>query len=342
MSQFSLQEIHDAEAWNTLLSSLKPNTFLQSWEWGQLQQTVGEGVRYLSIQHDNQSVGALLLLTVNAKRGRFLFCPHGPLMRDEASTRQALRSLLPELKKMATTDHACAIRISPLLVVSPENETLFRELGFRPAPLHMHTELTWMLDITKSEEELLRDMRKTTRQAIRKATAAGIKTEIHTTADALSRFWPLYSATRQRHQFVPFAETFLRQQFELFARNNQVYIVLATHEGKDVAGAIFIQHGSTVFYHHGASVKLPAAVPASQVVQWASIQEAQRRGATHYNFWGIAPKDKLKHPFAGITTFKTGFGGYAIDYMHAQDLPLTLGYWKLWAVEMWRKFRRGF
>ena len=91
-----------------------------------------------------------------------------------------------------------------------------------------------------------------------------------------------------------------------------------------------------------AKAVMPTTVPAAHAVQWRSIQEAQRRGATRYNFWGIARADQPRHPFAGITIFKKGFGGYPQDYMHAQDLPLNLKYWKLWAVDTWRHIQRGF
>lgn len=337
-----IKEITDVTLWNQFLLKLNPNTFLQSAEWAELQSKHGAAAYRLGFFEDEKIIGAAMVLLINARRGRFLFCPHGPIFATEAEVRQHLPQFIEYCRTLAIQQKAVAIRISPLLITTPETTALFSSLGFRPAPLHIHTELTWMLDLTQTEEKLLQAMRKTTRQAIRRAGESSLTAEVVTDGSAVDRFWPLYQETKTRHSFAPFSKTFLRDQFEIFGKNNQAYAVLVRHDNKDVAAGLFMQFGNTVFYHHGASTKLPATLPASHLVQWRSIQEAKKRGAERYNFWGIAPADKPKHPFAGITVFKTGFGGYPIDYMHAQDLPLNWKYWKLWAIETYRKFKRGF
>ncbi|MEX1112814.1 MAG: peptidoglycan bridge formation glycyltransferase FemA/FemB family protein [Candidatus Andersenbacteria bacterium] len=336
------RELTDKQQWNDFVLGLNPNTFLQSWEWGQVQQWDGEKVRYLGWFEHDQLVGVSLVITVKAKRGVHLFCPHGPLGKDEATTHQIIRNLVSQASALAKNDGAVALRIAPLLVVSPQIQTLFTELGFRPAPMHVHAELTWVKDISGDEESLLSDMRKTTRHAVKKAQKESVTVEILRDISAVDRFWPLYVATKTRHDFIPFPKAFIRTQLEEFMRENRAFVVVAQHKSEDVAAAILFQFGSTVFYYHGASKKLPASIPAAQLLQWEAMLEAKRHGATQYNFWGIAPENQPNHPFAGITTFKKGFGGTAIDYMHAQDLPLSLGYWKMWAVDMYRKTKRGF
>lgn len=321
---------------------VKPMTFLQSWEWGQIQQCHGEGVRYLGFFSGERQIGAALVLTVNAKRGRFLFIPHGPIFRSEQETRQHLPELIQYCQKLAREDNAVAVRVAPFLITSPDNTALLKKLGFRSSPLHTHAELTWLLDITKPADVLLGEMRKTSRHAIKKAQQAGVTTRVSTDMADLEHFWPLYETTKRRHHFVPFPRAFIHDEMALFAEQERMFMVFAEYQNKVVAGALLVQYGDTVFYHHGASVKLPSSIPASHLVQWAAIQEAQHRGATTYNFWGIAPDDQPKHPFAGITIFKKGFGGYALDFMHSQDRPVSLGYWKLWLIEQCRRWRRGF
>jgi len=61
------------------------------------------------------------------------------------------------------------LRIAPLLLRNEENNQLFDDLGFINAPIHMHPEITWELDLNLPEEELLKNMRKTTRYLIRQA-----------------------------------------------------------------------------------------------------------------------------------------------------------------------------
>ena len=51
------------------------------------------------------------------------------------------------------------------------------------------------------------------------------------------------------------------------------------------------------------------------------MSEAKAAGFKHYDFWGVAPSDDPEHPWAGITRFKTGFGGRRESYLGAWELP---------------------
>ncbi len=357
-SPLSIRAITNASHWNDFLLALRPNTFLQSWEWGQLQKQSGEGIRYLGFFAGDEQIGAALLITVNAKRGRHLFCPHGPLFTTDPAVRQRLPAFVDHCRNLARQDKAVALRLAPLLLTNNANVTAFKSLGFRPAPMHIHAERTWNLDLAEPDPVIFMDpkqirrvflniMRKTTRHAIKKAERMSIQTDIVSGPDIINRFLPLYRATEERHHFIPFTKDFLSRQINIFSQNNNVYAIFASYQGRDIVAAILIQFGNTVFYHHGASLKQEKIPPASHLVQWEAIKEAKRRGATRYNFWGIAPKRSNRaarntHPFAGITVFKQGFGGYDQDYLHAQDLPLSPLYYRLWLVETVRRIRRGF
>jgi lipid II:glycine glycyltransferase (peptidoglycan interpeptide bridge formation enzyme) len=78
-------------------------------------------------------------------------------------------------------------------------------------------------------------------------------------------------------------------------------------------------------------------------LQWEAIKEAKSRGCKIYDFWGYTdPKKYPKHPWAGPTLFKMGFGGYNKEYMKAQDLPLCKRYRLIYFFEKLRKIKRGF
>lgn len=332
-----IRSIHDEKTWTEFLLSCRPNTFLHSWQWKRVQENDGESVETLGAYIGDQLIAVALVILVEAKRGSHYLIPHGPILKDASNIPIVLQALTQHYQSRT---NAVALRIAPLLENSEEYTSLFSSLGFRPSPMHVHAELTWVLDISKPEETLLSEMRKTTRNAITKAQKEGVEVEILSHPAALERFWPLYEQTKTRHGFVPFHKEFIQSQAQIFGKDNMMFFAVATYQGQDVAAAMLIQFGDTVFYYHGASTKM--TVPAAQLLQWEAIKEAKRRGATRYNFWGIAPENEPNHPFAGITVFKKGFGGYAIDYMHAQDLSLNWKYWKLWAIEMWRKKKRGF
>jgi lipid II:glycine glycyltransferase (peptidoglycan interpeptide bridge formation enzyme) len=117
------------------------------------------------------------------------------------------------------------------------------------------------------------------------------------------------------------------------------------------ASSVHIHAFGETSYHHGASADAYKKIPASYLLQWTAIRDALRRGDDVYNFWGIAPlvtaadgqqRAEKGHPFAGVTLFKTGFGGKLLELTQCVDIPLSLQYHGTRAFELLRKWRRGF
>ena len=171
----------------------------------------------------------------------------------------------------------------------------------------MDAEYCWVLDIDKSEDELLAAMRKTTRYEIRHAQKLGIGNTFNDQRISnIGEFlFALYDETSKRHGFV--RHQGIEEEFEVFAAEKKSSIVFRSMITKTIAGAIILFYGNQAIYHHGAS--LTGKIPASYLIQWEAIREAKKRGFKLYNFWGIAPDDNPNHPWRGITLFKKGFGG---------------------------------
>ena len=336
-----IHPISDQQSWNNFVLSCPDQSFLQSWQWGQVQRQMGEPVDYLGFFSADRLIGVALIITVRARRGWHYLVPHGPLAANNETMRRIIPFLVDYLRQHAPR-RLSAIRLAPFLPSTPEHTDFFKHQRFISAPLHVHAEQTWVLDINRPDAELLAGMRKTTRQAIRKAQQQNVTVELVTDDAALPVFWELYQQTKQRHHFVPWSHDMLAAQLSIFSAANNVFSVTARIADRPVAAAILIHFGHTVYYYHGASIRLPNAAPASQLLQWHAIQTARARQANLYNFWGIAPDNQPHHPFAGITTFKKGFGGRAVNLHHAQDLPLTWRYWPLFIIEKSRQLRRGF
>lgn len=333
--------IEKQEIWDAFLLEAQPNTFLHSWQWGEFNKQMGERVWRLGVYNSEEVLVAVaLIIKIKARRGAFLFCPHGPIADVQTLKHGGLSILTEYLKKLAKEENCGFVRFSPLMLATPENKKVWSDLKFRNAPTHMHPELSWLMDVLHSEEELLQNMRKTTRYSIRKAEKDGVEIVTSTEADDVGIFWSVYEATVGRHQFVPFSKKYLRTEFEKFAKDNKAMWFFGKYNNEIVTAALIIFEKWSGFYHHGASVPKYANLTASQLLQWHVILEAKRRGCQKYNFWGIAPENNKKHPWAGLSTFKKGFGGGAEEYVHAQDLPIKMTYWFTAGIEYLRRKRR--
>ncbi|PIS39983.1 MAG: hypothetical protein COT32_02205 [Candidatus Nealsonbacteria bacterium CG08_land_8_20_14_0_20_36_22] len=333
-----IKEIKNKNVWEGFLLECEEKTFLDSWNWGEFQRLEGNKIWRLGVYDNNELVACALVIKIVAKRGTFLFLPHCPVGKSKT-----LGVLTNKLKEVAKKEKASFIRVAPIWEKNEENIKVFRDLGFRDAPIHMHPEVTWELDITSSEEELLMMMRKTTRYLIKQALKnSNIEIVKSQNIKDLEKFNEVYCATARRHKFVPFSPNYLKNQFLCFSPDNQILIFLGEYNGKIISSAIAVYWQGIGFYHHGASLSEYNKIPVSYLLQWEAIKEARRRSCKLYNFWGIVDQnlELRKHPWAGLTLFKMGFGGNKKEYVKTQDLVISPEYWLNFVFEKIRKIKR--
>ena len=374
-----IREINDKAQWEEFLLDCKEKTFLQSFNWGEFNKSLGGKVWRLGIFEDGKLIASAQLLKISARRGKFLFLPHGPTIIQNACLpdRQAkiknpsfvktsegrqndnvkfkiLELLLSRLKEIAKRESCSFIRIAPIWEKNIENEKVFDDLGFRNAPIHMHPEFTWELDLGKSEDALLAEMRKTTRYLIKQAEKNS-DIEILQSKDIkdLEHFNPIFRETAKRQHFVPFSSGYLKKEFQSFLIDDKIVFFFGKYKGEIVSVAMIVFWSGKAFYHQSGSTHSKS--PVSYLLQWEVIKEAKRRGCDAYNFWGIAPfkniagkngsvkteiKDK-NHPWYGLSLFKMGFGGQTREYVKTKDLPLSVFYWPTFIFEILRKKKRN-
>ena len=189
--------------------------------------------------------------------------------------------------------------------------------------MHLHAELTSRLDISKQEEELMAQMRKSTRYEIRKAEKIGISITVSTNEKDVKQFYNYQLDTAKRQKFVPFSYAFLMEQFKVFFAADKALLYTATYEKKILAQAFVIFYGDEAVYHYGIGTDEGRKYPGAYLIQWEAMKEAKKRGLRYYNFWGVAAEEQKQHRFYTISIFKRGFGGVDTQYLHAHDLIIN-------------------
>ncbi|MFA5750662.1 MAG: peptidoglycan bridge formation glycyltransferase FemA/FemB family protein, partial [Candidatus Shapirobacteria bacterium] len=313
-------ELTDRALWDAFVEKEAPHTFLHSWEWGVFQERIGTPVARFGAYRDGRLVAAALVLKIRAKRGSFLFCPHGPIIDQNSDSLEILKELTASLERIARGEGFAFIRISPILTDTPEHRDLFTHAGYRPAPIHMHPELAWILDLTPSESDLLSAMRKTTRGSIKKAERDGVTVSQGMSEADLTAFSKIYDTTVKRQHFTPFSPAYFKEELSLFSERGRAGIFIGrialnatntdpnpnskfqipnslNQESVPVSTAFIIFDQNSGYYHHGASSQAYPKIPASHLVLWTAILEAKRRGCHSFNFWGISPEDQPHHPW---------------------------------------------
>lgn len=339
--------ITNKEIWEGFLQECQEKTFLHSWQWGEFQQLMRGKIWRFGLEEGEELRALALVVKVAAKRGTFLLVPHGPVVRNlndqvPSTKSQILQTLLQKLKEIAKVENASFIRINPIWQRNEENNAIFKQLGFREAPIQMHPEASWKLDLIPLDEKLFSGMRKTTRYLLRQAmNNKDIIVEQSGSIGDVAIFSKMHEKVSERQAFVPFSRAYLENEFQVFSKDDGVRFFFATYKG-EIAAACFVVFWSGIgFYHHASSLPQFAKLSLPYLLLWKAIQEAKRRGCKLYDFWGyVNPKTQSSHPWAGPTLFKMGFGGEAHLYVKTQDYPLNWRYWATAFFEKIRKIRR--
>ncbi len=330
------EEVQDKQQWETMVASFSEANFLQSYNWGVFHAALGKQILRLAVS-DGQKVVAVICGVVEvAKRGTYLAVAGGPLL--DWHNKGLVSFVFEELKNIAKQKQCQFIRFRPQAVDSPELRAVVLSVGAEVSPMHLTADLTLQLDLTKTDDELLAEMRKNTRSTIRKALSEGYSVVISKDENQMEQFCTLQEELAQRQHFVPFSRQFLTEQFKAFVVDGQVVLVHAyTPDSVLLASAFILFYNGEAVYHYGVSTPENHSQPGSYLCQWHAIAEAKKRGCMRYNFWGIAPKEEEQHRFAGVSLFKRGFGGMEVAYLPAHDIPLSPLYSATKLFELARK-----
>lgn len=338
MAKYEVKDIDSKKIWEDFLLSKNPQSFLQSWNWGEVNEATGEKILRKGIYKDNKLVGIFLAIKQNARRGPHILIPAGPIV--DWSDKRLMTFFISELKKIAIGEKVWFVRIRPELLDTDSNKQLFSSSGLVNSPMHLNAENSWLLDITKNEEDLLSEMRKTTRYLIKRSLKENlilIKSKDPKTASIL---FDLQKETAERHGFVGFSKKLFENEIKTFAGDDMAINFVCKEGNKTLASAIIIFYGDKAYYHFSGSTSMRTQTPFMYYLLWQAILEAKKRGKEIFDFWGIAPDNNPKHRFAGVTLFKTGFGGYRVDWLHAHDLVISPLYYFTYLFELLRKVTR--
>lgn len=282
------------EAWDGKVVELG-GSILQSWNWGVFNESLGHKVHRFS---DDTFMAQVAEITLPFGK-KYLYCPRGPI-GDE-------RGAMSDLKKMQSDRDLIFARIEP-----PHAVDLPRAVKDNQ-PAH-----NWLLNLEKTEEALLIDMKPKTRYNINLAQRKGVTVRVGEQKDLLD-MWKLLLETAQRNAIRLHPQNYYFQMWEQLDKD-QVKILLAEYNGKPLAGMILTLFGDTATYLHGGTSLQMKEAMAPYVLHWEAIRLAKNLGYKNYDFGGVAPSGEESHAWAGISRFKKGFGGFEVAYPGAFDL----------------------
>jgi lipid II:glycine glycyltransferase (peptidoglycan interpeptide bridge formation enzyme) len=329
------RELKDDHKLNSFLKKQGFSQFLQSSYWRDILKAQGQEVGIVSVVDDNDNIIlSSLLVEYNYNSFKYYYIPRGPILPERYREQKELRKELLDFfflkfKEEVIKKNTLFLRLEPNFDISSNDLSKFnvkRSIDIQPSK-------TRILDLEKSEEELLKEMHSKTRYNIRLAKRKGVEIISASTKADVDIFFNLLKTTGERNKFSLHQEKHYRNLYE--KGKDKVKIYFAKHNEDIIAGAMFSFFGDTVTYLHGASANKKRNLMAPHLLQWHTILKAKNKDFQYYDFGGI---DEKKWP--GVTRFKAGFGGREYKFTGTYDLALKSMSYYIYSVV--RKIRRKF
>ena len=333
------KKISSSKTWNTLIKQFNNTHILQTWEWGQLKKRYDWTPLYYS-WYDNtgECVAASLILKKTVRFLRILpsmnllYAPRGPLI-DWANSRIAL-SVLDELEYILKEEQGFLLKIDPEIItnfgilgsddalVEEKGTALREELKKRNwvfSSDQIQFQNTVWLDLSKSEDQLLKDMKQKTRYNIRMAERKGVKIK-EINSDDFSSLYNMYAETSLRDGFIIRPYEYYELVWKKFMQSNMASGLIAKVEGEVVAGLFVYYFAKKAWYLYGMSTEKHRDKMPNHLLQWQAIRIAKSLGCETYDMWGAPDNFDENDPMWGVFRFKQGFSGTVVQTIGAWDL----------------------
>jgi len=301
---------------------------LQSSEWGEFRQKTGIKVIKINdmqmtihqIPHTPWTIG---------------YIPKGPL---------PTVNMISELKRIGRKEKCIFIQLEPNVEKGQEPKNWKLEIEnwkLWEAAHPLFTRYTFILDLTKSEEELLKVMAPKTRYNIKVALKHGVKIIQDNSNKAFEDYLRLTEETTKRQNFYAHTQKYHRLMWETFRFTQgtlntdklTAHLFLAKYKGQTLAAWILFVYKDTLYYPYGASSSLHREVMASNLMMWEVIKFGKKLGLKKFDMWGALSSNPNKSdPWYGFHRFKEGYGPKHVEFVGSFDLVLNSVLYEIYKI----------
>ena len=299
-----IQRCTDKSAWDDFILDNDGHP-LQLWGWGQVKAAHGwQAERFFVYEGDVLVVAVQVLVRPLPFPFRSLaYVPRGPV-GNEAYFQQAL----DEIALIVKRDHKSVA----LSVEINSRETILNG-AWQKSPNKILSRETILLDLRRSESDLLADMSKKTRQYIRKSAADGVTIRQIKSQEELDACLQIYADTAKRAGFNLHDKQYYRDVYRLMGDHSPVFVALV--DNSPVAFLWLAVSASTAYELYGGMNEVGQKIRANYALKWQVIRKAKEWGLDEYDFGGLVA--------GGVSNFKQGWASQPTEFAGTFDRPLS-------------------
>ena len=285
---------------------------IQSWEWGMFREQLGTTLlRYDIFKNNKLTTAFQITLHPIPFTSQFVgYLPKGPLPNKE---------MAQALTKIAAEYHCAFIKVEPNIPASTSIYSVYP--SFLPSPKPLFTRFNFVLDLSPTEEQLLKNMHPKTRYNIRLAEKKGVTVKEYTDEKGFNEFLKLHLETTERQKFHSHNQTYHKTAWQTLQNAGIARVLIAYYKRKPLSAWMLYTFKDTLYYPYGGSSVEYKDVMANNLIAWEAIKVGKRLKLKKFDMWGaLGPEAPSNDPWQGFHRFKQGYGGELVKYIGTYDL----------------------
>lgn len=290
-------------------------SFMQSICWARVK-TAWKSEVIVSRNDFGEIEGSMLVLIRTLSPGMtIMYCPRGAVLKSENA--QVFEDLMKGVKILAKKYGAFMFKTDPPIIEGDERKIAYMMLHhFEHTPYKseydtIQRRYNYVLNIEKSEDELLNTFKSKCRYHIRLAQRHEVEVEI-LGKEGIAQFMEIHTQTGERKGFPVRSKEYIENLVDAFS--DKVRVILCRYKGEVVSGMVLSIYANRASYIFGASSENHRNVMPNYLMQWEAIKYAKAQGCTEYDFMAVPVNLDEKSSMYGVYRFKSGFSGEVMRY----------------------------
>ncbi len=311
--------INEIETYNDLYDTLALHP-LQSWEWGEFRKKTGTEIYRFGEYHNGKLIHIFQLTLHKIPKTNF-FVGYIPKSAIPSGT------LLLFLTDFFKNKKLIFIKFEPAVETTEKHIDKDLEVGryiLNLSPRPLFTKYTFQIDLTKSEETLLKEMKPKTRYNVRLADKKGVTVEEDNSNESFETYLKLQKETTKRQGFYAHNEKYHRLLWETLKPAQIARILTAKYNNEVLVSWMVFLFNNVLYYPYGGSSdKYRKLMPSNLMLFKASLW-GKENGAKTFDLWGaLGENPDPKDSWIGFHKFKEGYSPKHVEFIGSFDFVLN-------------------
>ena len=271
---------------------------LQSKEWGEFRKEWGNIIEY-------SKVGLIIFSKVPYTKLTI-----GTLIRGSEPSKLDIEII----RQIGLKNNAIFIKLEPNVLKTDKLVNKLRSWGLKEGKTLFNPTSFW-IDLTKSEDELLKSFSSKTRYNIRLAQKHGVKVEIDNSDQAFDKYLVLTDETNKRQGFYSHTHKYHRLMWK-HLKGKVANILVAKYNNEIISTWVLFNSDRFLYYPYGASTDKYKEVMANNLMMWEAIRFGKSKKLKTFDLWG-------REEGKGFTRFKEGYNPEVVEFVGSWDLIIN-------------------